>query len=143
LMRRGRLIQAETPAEIYRRPADAEAARFFCDMNELTGRVRNGRVETLLGTFPAEGHAEGERVVVMVRPQAFSVARADLGPAGFVLAERFMGDAMLLNVIFEGLEKPLVIRMPAGAAPGQGASLTFAIDSAQVLVFTADGSTPM
>jgi iron(III) transport system ATP-binding protein len=143
LMRRGRLIQAGMPTEIYRRPSDAEAARFFCDMNELTGRVWNGRVETPLGTFAAEGRAEGEIVLVMVRPQAFLPAPAGLGLEGFVLAERFIGDAMLLNVIFTGLEEPVVIRMPAGAAPGQGTSLAFSIDSAQVLVFTADGSTPI
>ena len=28
----GRLIQAGTPRDLYRRPIDAEAARFFCDM---------------------------------------------------------------------------------------------------------------
>jgi iron(III) transport system ATP-binding protein len=143
LMRRGRLIQTGTPTEIYRKPADAEAARFFCDMNELTGRVRNGRAETPIGTFPAQGRADGEAVLVMVRPQAFSLAPAGLGPEGFVLAERFIGDATLLNVIFKGLEEPLAIRMPAGAAPGQGTTLAFSIDPAQILVFTADGSTPI
>ncbi|MGE3877209.1 MAG: ABC transporter ATP-binding protein [Parvibaculaceae bacterium] len=143
LMRRGRLIQTGTPIEIYRKPADAEAARFFCDMNELTGRIRNGNAETPLGTFPARGRGEGEAVMVMVRPQAFSPAPAGLGPEGFVLAERFIGDATLLNVIFKGLEEPVAIRMPAGLAPGQGTSLAFSVDPAQVLVFTADGSTPI
>jgi iron(III) transport system ATP-binding protein len=143
LMRRGRLIQAGTPAEIYRRPADAEAARFFCDMNELTGRVRRGHVETPVGTFPAKGGAEGEAVLVMMRPQAFSVAHTGIGPEGFVLSERFIGDATLLSVIFKGLEDPVSIRMPAGAAPGQGTSHAFSIDPAQVLLFTTDGSSPI
>jgi hypothetical protein len=79
----------------------------------------------------------------MVRPQAFSPASTGLGPEGFVLTERFIGDAMLLDVIFTGIEEPLVIRMPAGAAPGQGTTLAFSIDLNQVLVFTADGSTPI
>jgi iron(III) transport system ATP-binding protein len=143
LMRRGRLIQAGTPTEIYRRPADAEAARFFCDMNELTGRIRSGQAETPLGTFPAHGRADGEAVLVMVRPQAFSAASAGLGPEGFILAERFIGDATLLTVIFKGIEEPVTVRMPAGTAPRQGTSLAFSIDPAQVLVFTADGSTPI
>jgi iron(III) transport system ATP-binding protein len=143
LMRRGRLIQAGTPTDIYRRPADAEAARFFCDMNELTGRVRSGQAETPVGTFAAPGRADGDAVLVMVRPQAFSAAASGIGPEGFVLAERFIGDATLLSVIFKGLEEPLAIRMPAGAAPRQGTSFAFSIDPAQVLVFTADGSTPI
>jgi iron(III) transport system ATP-binding protein len=143
LMRRGRLIQTGTPAEIYRRPTDAEAARFFCDMNELTGRVQCGHVETPIGTFPAKGRADGEAVLVMIRPQAFSVAQSEIGPEGFILAERFIGDATLLTVIFKDLEEPVSIRVPAGAAPGRGTSHAFAIDPAQVLIFTTDGSSPI
>ena len=143
LMRRGRLIQTGTPAEIYRRPADAEAARFFCDMNELTGRVRGGHAETILGTFAAPGRAEGEAVLVMLRPQAFSLAPHGIGPEGFVLSSRFIGDANALTVIFKGLEAPLSIRMPAASALLQGTSAAFTVDPAQVLVFTADGSTPI
>jgi iron(III) transport system ATP-binding protein len=143
LMRRGRLVQAGTPAELYRRPADAEVARFFCDMNELTARVLGEEAETPLGTFPAKGMKQGEAVLVMVRPQAFSAASSGIGPEGFILAERFIGDATLLTVIFKGLEAPLSIRMPSAAAPRQGTSLVFSIDPAQVLLFTADGSTPI
>ena len=143
LMRRGHLIQTGTPSEIYRHPADAEAARFFCDMNEMIGRVRGGKAETPLGAFAAPGRAEGETVLVMMRPQAFSLAPDGLGPEGFVLASRFIGDATLLNVIFKGLEAPLSVRLPAALAPQQGTSLAFAIDPAQVLLFTADGSTPI
>jgi iron(III) transport system ATP-binding protein len=143
LMRRGRLIQTGTPSDIYRRPADAEAARFFCDMNEIIGRVRGGQAETPLGTFAAPGRADGETVLVMMRPQAFTTASDGLGPEGFVLASRFIGDATVLNVIFKGLETPLSVRMPAAVTPEQGTSLAFAIDPAQVLLFTADGSTPI
>ncbi len=143
LMRRGRLIQAGTPAEVYNRPADVEAARFFCDLNEMTGRVRDGLAETPLGSFAAPGRADGETVLVMIRPQAFSVAPDGLGPEGFILASRFIGDATTLNVIFKGLEAPLAVRLPAATAPRQGTSLAFAIDPAQLLLFTADGSTPI
>jgi hypothetical protein len=86
---------------------------------------------------------QGEAVLVMVRPQAFSAASSGIGPEGFILAERFIGDATLLTVIFKGLEAPLSIRMPSAATPRQGTSLVFSIDPAQVLLFTADGSTPI
>jgi iron(III) transport system ATP-binding protein len=143
LMRQGRLVQTGTPSDIYRHPADAEAARFFCDMNEMPGRVRSGLAETPLGSFPAAGREEGETALVMLRPQAFSVAPDGVGPEGFILASRFLGDATVLSVIFKGLEAPLTIRMPAALTPRQGTSLAFAVDPAQVLVFTADGSTPI
>jgi iron(III) transport system ATP-binding protein len=109
----------------------------------MIGRVRRGKAETPLGAFAAPGCAEGETVLVMMRPQAFSQAPDGLGPEGFVLASRFIGDATLLNVIFKGLEAPLSVRLPAALAPQQGTSLAFAIDPAQVLLFKADGSTPI
>ena len=68
-------------------------------------------------------------------------AAGGLGSVGFVISSRFVGD--LLNVIFRGLEAPIAVRMPSAAAPSRGTSLAFAIDPAQVLLFTADGSTPI
>ena len=72
LMRRGELIQTGTPEELYRRPVDAEAARFFGEFNELTGRARSGKVETPLGVYPAEGFPEGMELAVMIRPRGLS-----------------------------------------------------------------------
>jgi len=48
-----------------------------------------------------------------------------------------------LTVIFKGLERPVSVRMPANLAPQKGRSVAFAIDPAQVLLFTADGSIPI
>ena len=40
LMREGRLVQVDTPEGIYRRPANLFVARFFCELNEVAGTVR-------------------------------------------------------------------------------------------------------
>jgi iron(III) transport system ATP-binding protein len=45
------------------------AARFFCDLNEVEGRCRDGRVATPIGIFEAPGLPEGTAAAVCIRPQ--------------------------------------------------------------------------
>jgi iron(III) transport system ATP-binding protein len=143
LMRRGRLIQAGRPRDLYSHPVDAEAARFFSDCNEMLAVVKRGTAETPLGSFPAAGEPQGTTVLVMIRPQAFSLASDGIGPEGFVLDARFLGETAELSVLFKGIEEPLAIRIPASAAPQAGKSAMFTVDPNQILLFKADGSTPI
>jgi iron(III) transport system ATP-binding protein len=69
LMRSGKIVQEGSAEDLYQRPADLFAARFFCDFNEVEGTVRGGSVATPVGNFPAAGLAEGSRAIVCIRPQ--------------------------------------------------------------------------
>ena len=113
LMRAGRIVQQGGAEELYRRPADLFAARFFCDFNEVEGQVRNGRVSTSrrrLSGAPALG---GRR-----RPSSASGRRAcgscrrvSACPGGCV-SRRFLGEVDLVHVAVAG-PRPA----PAGAGP--------------------------
>ena len=142
LMRQGRLIQTGTPRELYQHPVDAAAARFFSDMNEVEGPVGNGRVETPLGSFPAPSCVAGETGLVLIRPQAFGLARDGLGTEGFVLASHYLGDVTLSTVLFKGIDGPLTVRTAARDAPRQGKSEQFSIDPTQVFVFPKGAGDP-
>ena len=143
LMRSGRLVQAGTPRALYDAPVDAEAARFFSDSNELTAIVRRGLAETPLGTFSAGRLPEGSAALVMIRPQAVTLAPDGVGYEGFVLSQRFLGETALLSVIFKGIEQPLAVRLPAPIAPSAGESAQFSLDAARILLFSADGRPPI
>jgi iron(III) transport system ATP-binding protein len=142
LMRQGRLIQTGTPRELYQHPIDAAAARFFSDMNEVTGIVRAGRAETPLGSFPAPACETGDSALVLIRPQAFELARDGVGIEGFVLASHYLGDVTLSTVLFKGVEDPLFVRTAARDAPRRGKSEQFSLDPSQVFVFPKGASDP-
>ncbi|MDP8994079.1 MAG: ATP-binding cassette domain-containing protein, partial [Pseudomonadota bacterium] len=74
LMRGGRLVQQGRPETLYHQPIDADAARFFCDFNELTAPVFDGVAATPLGTFPVSGLRAGEEALIMIRPQGVQPA---------------------------------------------------------------------
>jgi iron(III) transport system ATP-binding protein len=136
LMRQGRLVQTGTPRELYHRPVDAHAARFFSDFNEFTGRVEKGCVDTPLGPVPARHFKTGAEVLVMVRPQGVRpAAEGERGAQGQVIEARFLGDELQLTVLFEGVDDPWVARVPANQDIATGATLKFAADPAHVFVF--------
>jgi iron(III) transport system ATP-binding protein len=137
LMREGALLEVGLPRELYRNPRSLFAARFFCEMNELPGIARGGRIETPLGTFLTriEGAA-----VVCIRPQGVRLEAPGKGIPGRVVARHFLGVVELFEIVVSGHEGPIQARLrdPGNWTPGADVGLT--IDPAEVLVFAASGA---
>jgi iron(III) transport system ATP-binding protein len=99
---RGRLIQAGTPRELYRRPTSRFVAEFLGETNLLAGRVveiSNGRtvVETSGGhiTAPRSGAAAlGEQILCSVRPESMRLVGGQEGGTlqGRVLEVTYLGE---------------------------------------------------
>jgi iron(III) transport system ATP-binding protein len=141
LMRKGRVVQIGTPDELYRRPADAEAARFFSDVNELRVRIEDGAADTPLGRFPTDAGEEGGPALVMIRPQAFVRTTPDYEgsiPAQ-ITDQRFLGDKVELSLMFEGLNEVVFARIATTGCPQLGETAHFRLDHDHVLVFDTLG----
>lgn len=135
LMRKGRVVQVGEASAIYREPVDLASARFFCDLNEVPGFVKAGRLETPLGAFPAPGLAEGASGIAAIRPQSIRIRAPGFCLPGRVVERRFLGEVDLVDLVVQGFEAPLRMRgrdiMPAGP----GADVGVDIDAREVLVF--------
>ena len=114
---------------------DFAAARFFSEVNEITGVSEGDRVATPVGDVPAEGFALGETVIVCVRPQALRLGRPDdAGVSGRVLGRQFVGEMDVIEVAVAGIDRPLLARIPAGQA-GPGEDVRVSLDTEHVMVF--------
>lgn len=85
VMAGGRIMQAGTPQEVYRRPVSAAVATFVGDAVLLPGRWASGRVRTALGILDAADGArglEGAAVRVLLRPEQILVRPTGTGPRG-------------------------------------------------------------
>ncbi|MFG1376577.1 ABC transporter ATP-binding protein [Xanthobacter autotrophicus ATCC 700551] len=140
LLRKGELVQLGPPAELYRRPADLGVARFFCELNEMEAFALDGQVDTPLGRFAAPAGLREGAVVVAVRPQGIALAPAGTGIAGRVVERRFLGELDLVEVIVDGLDRPLLIRLRDAGAVGRGDEVGLVVDPGDVLVFAAGGA---
>jgi iron(III) transport system ATP-binding protein len=142
-MRGGRIVQVGTPEELYLSPVDPFVVRFFGDVNELEGVVRHGTVETALGRVPAKGFGDGERVTVLVRPEAVRIVRVGQPESSHqrshVVASRLLGRYSLLHLCVHqgGGEHHLHARIHGVFLPRSGQVIELALDDSQVFVFRA------
>jgi len=134
VMRAGRLLQLGDPADIYHRPADAFTAAFLGEVNDLAGRVRDGRVDTVLGPVAAPGRAEGEAVSVMVRPEALRLRPAGDASPATVADARQIGEALVLRLVCAD-GTAIRARQIGGAAPPVGSLVGVSADPDRLMVF--------
>jgi putative spermidine/putrescine transport system ATP-binding protein len=107
VMGEGRVRQAATPIEVYRRPADAFVAGFVGRANLLDAWVIDAQtIDTPIGRLitPPHGRAAGSALRVLVRPERIEVASAANGATGEnvfaakVLRDRFFGATRQLEI---------------------------------------------
>jgi len=137
LMRKGRVVQIGTAAELYHTPADLPAARFFTELNEIPGIVNGNRVVTPIGDVPRQAVVSGESVTVCVRPHGVRVVAAGQGTPGRLLSRRFLGEVELLDIAVSGIDEPLRVRCRNAGRTAVGAEVGIELDPAAVLMFPA------
>jgi iron(III) transport system ATP-binding protein len=138
LLRQGRIVQIGTALDLYRTPKDILAARTFSDLNEIPARIEQGLARTALGSFPADGVAEGGDAIVCLRQRGVRLLPPGEGVPARVLDARFLGDVALVELAVQGLDAPLLARVRESDAPPLGAEIGVGIDSGAVLVFAAE-----
>jgi iron(III) transport system ATP-binding protein len=118
LMRHGTIEQEGSPEDLYLAPASRWAAEFVGAGNFLPGHVREGRVETPLGTFPANGAAVANAVDVLVRTELVELTPDPDGQAE-VVSREFRGHDVFYRVKLDGYElmshRPSTEPVPLGA----------------------------
>jgi len=135
VMRDGKLVQVGTPRQIYRHPADADTARFFCEFNELRVFVHGGRADTPLGPIAAAGLAENDHALVMIRPAGLVRTGARTARRGRVVDARYLGETSIVKLAFDGLDAPVTMHFYGPTSPEVGAEIGVKLDPEHVFVF--------
>jgi ABC-type sugar transport system ATPase subunit len=97
----GRVLQCDTPAQLYARPATTAVARIF-------------------GPLPMNLLPAAEGIVVGVRPERVRLCRAEDGRTGSVVAVEPAGEECLVRVVPDGASGDLLARLPWADAPHAG-----------------------
>ncbi|MEZ5811316.1 MAG: ABC transporter ATP-binding protein [Rhizobiaceae bacterium] len=135
LLRNGELVQVGTGFELYRRPRDLFVAGFFSELNTLDATVRDGHADTPLGRFDAGGLPDGSKATVAIRLAGIEVATAGGGISARVRSQRFLGVVEMVELLVEGVERPLWARMRCGTLPADSTEICLSIRRSDVLVF--------
>lgn len=140
LLRAGSLVQAGSPQELYARPATLFAAQFFSDVNELPCTVRDGRIETPLGTFPVPAAAVGHGARVCIRPEHLRIAAAPTDVAARVVRSEFRGEIDHVVLTVDGLAAPVMLRAFGRTSLAPGDAIHLEVPEHHVLVVPHDSA---
>jgi ABC-type Fe3+/spermidine/putrescine transport system ATPase subunit len=151
VMEAGRVLQIDTPAVLYDRPANRSVAGFIGTMNMIAGKLRHasGVAEVDAGPLgvirgvPGEGLGEALNAVAAIRPERveLSAGRHGIGAnqlSAKVRAVSYLGDRSQYVLDVAGLEAPFLVmqgRAPSRTAIGVGNTVTvsWAEDAALIL----------
>ena len=101
VMRGGRLEQIDAPDVVYHSPATPFVAEAAGTSDFIRGEIERGFAVTEIGRLPyVNGNgrlSEGDRVMLLVRPDDFQVVQHESGPST-VRAREFRGDETVLDV---------------------------------------------
>ncbi|GHF49254.1 Fe(3+) ions import ATP-binding protein FbpC [Streptomyces mashuensis] len=132
VMGEGRIAQAGTPLEVWRRPASEFVARFLGFENVVAATVRGAVAETVWGPVPVpSGTAEGA-CRVLVRPGGVRIA-PDGHLACVVAGRTFRGDHVVVRLRPEGGPE-LDAACALAVAPEVGASVRVGFAAEDVVV---------
>ena len=99
VMRDGRILQADTPAELYANPASPWIADFLGEADLLSTTAHRGYAETPLGRFKTE--LKGP-VSVVVRPENVQISMGDTANAVISGTEFFGHDQLVTLALGDG-----------------------------------------
>jgi iron(III) transport system ATP-binding protein len=94
VMMDGRLVQQDTPAQLYHRPVNRPVAAFLGQANFLPGQADGGQVTCALGRLPTLGRHTGP-VEIMLRPEELELTANPTGPATVIEREYYGHDQLL------------------------------------------------
>ncbi|HVB68807.1 MAG TPA: ABC transporter ATP-binding protein [Acetobacteraceae bacterium] len=141
VLRAGRIVQLADPVALYRRPQDAEVARFVGEAVLLPGQAHGGLVQCALGVLKLAAPMQGA-VSVLIRPEQIRLVAA--GTPGSAAAEirsvQYFGhDALVGLSLTAAPDQSVVARVFSHALPPAPGRTGLLVDGA-VSAFPAEGA---
>ncbi|WP_084351478.1 ABC transporter ATP-binding protein [Millisia brevis] len=141
VLRDGRLVQVDRPADVYGRPVNRWVAEFVGEANVLTGTRSGSTVTTAVGELPVDGDSSvpDGPVDVLIRPEQL-VVTSNSGALARVRDVRYFGHDVVARVD-PGSGALLTVRAPSIEAPAPGDAVTVEVRG-EVHVWSASDREP-
>jgi iron(III) transport system ATP-binding protein len=144
VMRAGRIVQRGAPEEIYERPSDGFVAGFLGAANLIEAQVAAPGTlrlwDALAIVAETAGHAPGERLTAVIRPEAVRLAApGEPAFAATVTSRVFAGPVVRLEAApAAARDRRLLADLPAGGpAPAVGASVELVLPKERLRLLAA------
>ena len=132
-------MQIGRPGDLYNRPKSKFVAEFFGEVNLIPGKIKNGQIQTILGSFEAKNFEEETPVNIIIRHEGIKlIDKVDNTlPKAKVLETRLLGRFSLvhLQVEKENSKVHLHARVPGLSYLKPQTKIGIEVDSVQSYIF--------
>ncbi|WP_372736188.1 ABC transporter ATP-binding protein [Nocardioides sp.] len=127
VMRRGRVVQAAPPRDVYRSPVDIEVARFVGGAAVLPATIRAGRAVTALGEVAVTSAVKDGAAEVLIRPEQVLLGAEGSGVKAHVDSVGYYGHdaSVTLTLLPDG--PTLAARVNGLDVPATGATVAITV----------------
>ncbi len=139
VMRLGRLVQIDTPKVIYNHPVSSFVARLMSEINMLKGFIKDKSALTGIGAVSATGMYDGQKVEVLIRPQAICLREPENSePIAVIRGCRVVGSYNRVEIEVANVESLLVVHTAVEETVTIGEQVGIVLDLSQVFVFAEE-----
>lgn len=142
VLSQGKLLQYDTPENIYEAPFTDYVAHLFGKFNCLNSKAVANGFQTDFGLIPCDhNHPSNQQVQIFCRPEYIDALPEDISDEpvlkGTVVKSWYLGDFLRVNVATENPtgKSEMVIHIPPGTTIQPGATIYFKIRKYKIVTF--------
>ncbi|MDQ3603759.1 MAG: ABC transporter ATP-binding protein [Actinomycetota bacterium] len=129
----GELQMYDEPQAFYDRPANRRIAEFFGATNFVRGRVRNGAVETPLGSLKLVGASTSGDVTLTIRPEAVRLGEGENSFPARITRVIYLGTRISCGLEANGVSLRMAVAPDARVREGEKVTVRLPAESLWVL----------
>ena len=124
IMNNGKILQFDTPENIYNNPSSSFVARFFGETLSIKSKVNNKKAKTIFGPINITNSKNGKEIEIVFRPEAFNITKNKSKNRtkkikSRIIAVRYISDNsyLHLDILNNSFKKHIHIKVPGKFIP--------------------------
>ena len=124
IMNNGKILQFDTPENIYNNPSSSFVARFFGETLSIKSKVNNKKAKTIFGPINITNSKNGKEIEIVFRSEAFNITKSKSKNhikkiKSKVIAVKYISDNsyLHLDILNNSFQKHVHIKVPGKFIP--------------------------
>ena len=142
IMNNGKILQFDTPENIYNNPSSSFVARFFGETLSIKSKVNNKKAKTIFGPINITNSKNGKEIEIVFRSEAFNITKNKSKNRtkkikSRIIAVRYISDNsyLHLDILNNSFKKHIHIKVPGKFIPPKNKICYISIGKKNFFVF--------
>ena len=146
VMNKGKILQFDTPVNIYNKPVSPFVARFFGETISFKSKIVNGSVKSIFGSIKIPKNKikkNNDEVEIILRPESLNISlnksnKKNNKVKGKIIAIKYIGDNsyLHLDIATKSIKKHIHIKIPGKFIPPKNKICYININNNNFFIFS-------